>query len=75
MDSQEKQILDYLKTGAGITPLEALHKFQCFRLGARIFGLKKKGYLVQSEMIKVENDKHVARYWLVQKPQQLKLSM
>ena len=75
MESQEKQILDYLKTGAGITPLDALKKFGCFRLGARIFGLKKKGCLIRTEMIEVENDKHVARYWLVQKPEQLKLAM
>ncbi|WP_425319065.1 helix-turn-helix domain-containing protein [Snodgrassella alvi] len=31
--SQSKQILDYLQSGNALTPLEALRKFNCLRLG------------------------------------------
>lgn len=41
--SQNKEILDHLKSGKTITPTEALDKFGCFRLGARIKNLRKKG--------------------------------
>ena len=72
MESQEKRILDYLKTGAVITSFEALQKFACFRLASRIASLKKTGYAIRSEMIATPSGKHVARYWL--EPQQLKLA-
>lgn len=48
MDSQEARVLEYLRTGAELSPLEALHKFNCLRLGARIFALRKKGNPIQS---------------------------
>lgn len=34
--SQTQRILAYLQEGNTITPLEALRKFSCLRLGARI---------------------------------------
>ena len=42
--SQSKRILEYLKSGGSISPLEALRMFGCGRLGARIYDLKKQGY-------------------------------
>ena len=39
--SQNEAIREYLEAGHSITPLEALNKFGCFRLGARIADLKK----------------------------------
>ena len=39
--SQNNQILQYLKEGNSITPIEALSKFGCFRLSARIHDLKE----------------------------------
>ena len=41
--TQNEQILDYLKSGKSITPLEALEFFQCFRLSARILDLRQQG--------------------------------
>ena len=38
--SQHKDILNYLKAGNSITPIEALNLFGCFRLSAVIFDLK-----------------------------------
>ena len=42
--SQNSQILRHLKAGKSITPLEALRRYGCFRLGARIWELKQSGH-------------------------------
>ncbi len=41
--TQTDQVMDYLLTGAELTPLEALDKFGCLRLAARIYDLRKDG--------------------------------
>lgn len=61
--SQSAEILAYLQTGRSITPLEALNKFGCFRLGARCWDLRKAGYEIKSEMIE-EHGKRFAKYSL-----------
>ena len=61
--SQEKRILNYLKNGGKITPLEALNKFGCLRLSGRIYDLKRKGYNIKSNRI-IVNKKQVAQYSL-----------
>jgi hypothetical protein len=61
--SQAQRILEYLQLGNGITPLEALNLFGCFRLSARIADIKKQGYPVVTEVVSV-NSKRVARYHL-----------
>ena len=64
--SQSKQILDYLQSGNALTPLEALRKFNCLRLGARIYDLRQKGYVINSLIIKDDiSGKRYARYSLV----------
>ena len=45
--NQRKQILAYLQSGNQLTSLEALQKFNCLRLSARIHELKKS-HSVQS---------------------------
>lgn len=50
--SQEAQILDYLATGAELTPLEALQRFGCLRLGARIYALRQDGVDIVSRTIR-----------------------
>ncbi|MCK6381854.1 MAG: helix-turn-helix domain-containing protein [Leptospiraceae bacterium] len=49
MKSQNQKILKHLQSGKSITPIEALNKFGCFRLGARIYDLKKDGWKIESE--------------------------
>ncbi len=39
--SQTTQILLYMKAGNSITPIQALEMFGSFRLGARIFSIRK----------------------------------
>lgn len=67
--SQGDAILKYLMAGNTITSLEALKFFGCFRLGARIWDLKKAGYEIDMELIDAGNGKHVAAYRLAQKGQ------
>jgi len=62
--TQNVQILNYLKDGNSITPLEALQKFNCFRLSARIFNLREDGYNIHTNNI-TENNKTYAEYTLL----------
>lgn len=62
--AQRDDILNYLKSGRSLTPLEALDLFGCFRLGARIYDLKQEGFNIKSEQVEF-NGKHVARYSLI----------
>ncbi|MGE9659228.1 helix-turn-helix domain-containing protein [Snodgrassella alvi] len=57
MDSQSEQILKYLQAGNALTPLEALRKFNCLRLGARIYDLRQLGYQINSRLITDEHTK------------------
>ncbi len=63
MQSQNKQILAHLKKGNKITPLQALNKFDCFRLAARMANLKDAGHKIDSKMI-TRNNKRFKQYWL-----------
>lgn len=61
--SQEMQILEHMQAGNGLTPMDALQKFGCFRLGARVHDLRSKGYAINSELVE-EGGKRFARYWM-----------
>ena len=61
--SQNTQILKHLQSGKSITPMDALRKFQCFRLAARIADLRQAGHNIHAELEKKE-DKRYARYSL-----------
>lgn len=63
--TQTDMILEYLKQGNSITPLEALHKFGCLRLGARIYDLKHLGHDIETQLSEVEGGKHIAEYRLI----------
>lgn len=52
--SQKQLILDYLLEGNEITPRDALNKFGCFRLGARIAELREEGYYIRTSIPKGE---------------------
>jgi hypothetical protein len=52
-----------LLTGAPITPLEALDRYGCFRLAARIIELRKAGLDIET-VTETRNGKKYARYVL-----------
>ena len=63
--TQNSRILQHLLEGHSITPIQALEKFGCFRLGARIFELRKQGFYI--DMKKVDNGEgnKFAKYTLI----------
>lgn len=63
MESQNLQIRKHLESGKTITPLEALSRYDCLRLGARIYDLRQDGLPVKTE-IKRNGRKRFAEYSL-----------
>lgn len=71
--SQNNAILDYLQEGNSLTSLEALNKFQCFRLASRISDLKSAGHKIYPHPVKDERTgKRYVRYTM-QAQMELKL--
>ena len=57
------KILEYLRSGNKLTPLEALGRFGCLRLDARIYDLKTIHHInIDMRLIETETGKHVAQY-------------
>lgn len=61
--SQCDKILRYMQNGHTITPLDALKKYGCFRLGARIYDLRDRGINVWSVWVE-RNGKRYKAYYL-----------
>jgi len=64
MKQQNLMVLDHLKTGKELTPLEALNSYGCFRLAARVYDLKQSGWPIHCERRTMDNDKVVGVYTL-----------
>ena len=69
--TQNEAIMDHLRAGRSLTPLDAFHKYGTLRLGARIYELSGQlpaGEYIRSKLVTVTNGlgqrKRVARYWL-----------
>ena len=65
--SQNEQILKHLKKHRSITAIQALNLFNCFRLAARIYDLRCKGYDIISQNVKIlggGEEKSIAKYTL-----------
>jgi hypothetical protein len=63
MMTQNDQILKYLEAGNTITPIDALQLFGCFRLSARIFELRQKGYKIGKVILR-RSDTNYACYFM-----------
>lgn len=64
--SQSAQIKAALLAGETLTPLDALKRFGCFRLGARIWELRnEQGMNIKTEHHRTGNGKIVAAYSLI----------
>ena len=73
--SQCEDIKAHLESGYTLTALEALQRFQCFRLAARIADLKHKGVAIQSRMVTDEGTgKAFAEYFISKPPFTLEFS-
>jgi hypothetical protein len=60
--TQEREVLRYLAQGKPLTPLQALHKFGSFRLGARIHALRNQGWPIETDWATTPNGARVASY-------------
>lgn len=64
IQSQSSRILTYLRSGKTLTAVEALQRFGCFRLAARVRDLRDEGHQIQATRVELPNGKHVAKYRL-----------
>lgn len=53
--SQCERIVEYMNKHGSITQLQAYLDIGCWRLASRISDLRKRGYAIKREMIKVKN--------------------
>ncbi len=61
--SQNERILQMLKSGRKVSPIEALSEEGCLRLAARINDLRRAGHDIQSVTVK-ENGVRYSRYYM-----------
>jgi hypothetical protein len=64
--NQSERLLEALRKGP-ITPLDAWRYLGIYRLGARIFDLKRQGHPIVTELLKV-GPRRVAQYRLEGRP-------
>ena len=65
IETQRKQIKDWLLKGKTITAIEALNMFGAFRLSAHIFVLKNDhGLPIETEIVYEEGGKRYAKYYI-----------
>jgi hypothetical protein len=60
--TQREQILRHLKAGRCLTALEALRRFNCLRLAARINDLRDVGHTIQTRIVTTRTRKRIAVY-------------
>jgi hypothetical protein len=58
--TQTQRILIYLQSGKQITAIEALKRFGCFRLAARIADLRNQGHTIWTNYITKDNKTYAA---------------
>lgn len=64
--SQREKILKWLLSGKTITSIEAILKFGCTRLSARIYEIRDMGHIVDSKMVTKPFGRKVAEYRIIQ---------
>lgn len=64
MKTQKQQIKEHLSNGKKLTPIQALTKFGCFRLAARISDLRKEGLNIETKNV-TKDGKTFASYSVI----------
>lgn len=62
--TQKQDILEHMQAGGKLTPLEALSRFGCLSLAARVLDLRKDGYDISSKSLAVKKRTIVSQYWM-----------
>jgi uncharacterized protein (DUF1684 family) len=60
--TQNAAILAFLQAGNTLTSLDALDRFGCNRLAARVADLREAGHPITAQMVTLANGKRVAQY-------------
>ncbi len=72
--NQTERIRAYLESHYCITPKQAMDDLGIYRLGARIYDLKKEGVPIKSGWLKTKNrygeKTRVRMYWIAGKPEE-----
>lgn len=54
MTSQNAELIDMMKHG-WVSPAAAITEIGCYRLSARIWEIKRMGYIIESRIVKQKN--------------------
>jgi hypothetical protein len=65
--TQQQAILDHLSNVGSLTHLDAFRLCDSWRLGARIYDLRKEGHDIHTTMIDTATGKRIAKYTLMKK--------
>ena len=49
--SDKARILKHLQECGSITPMEAIEQYGCYRLGARVFDLRRDGFAINTTIV------------------------
>jgi hypothetical protein len=76
MKPSDAAVLELLRTQRhqGVTAIEALTDAGTFRLAARINDLRNLGYAIETRMIETNRGARIARYYLLEDPDEVKLA-
>mgnify|MGYP001297555691 FL=1 len=64
IETQNRQIFEWLKNGNRVNQLMSYEQFGCTRLAARIYDLKQMGHTIGKYTIVTPNKKQYAEYYL-----------
>ena len=64
IETQNRQILEWLKNGNRVNQLMSYDQFGCTRLAARIYDLKQMGHTIGKYTVVTPNKKQYAEYYL-----------
>lgn len=70
IETQNRQIFEWLKNGNRVNQLMSYEQFGCTRLAARIYDLKQMGHTIGKYTIVTPNKKQYAEYYLQKEKEQ-----
>ena len=70
IETQNKQIFEWLKKGNRVNQLMSYDQFGCTRLAARIYDLKQMGHTIGKYTVVTPNKKQYAEYYLQKEKEQ-----
>jgi hypothetical protein len=62
--TQNYELLRAFKRGERLTVAVALERYGCFAISQRVGELRRQGWPVRSQTIKLPSGKHVSEYWM-----------